>query len=409
MKLDLNDMLYSLSYALDCVEAEIFGVKPFHSERVAYLCIQIAKAYDLSQEDMLHLTAAAVLHDNALTEYISIRRHQTSRPTDARTNLPAGTLLKGHCDMGERNVQVLPFYDAIRGAVLYHHEHADGSGPFGMTHDQTPLFAQFIHLADTLDNVFDLTDVSDAAHDKIHAYLDSYAGSLFCPSLVEACHRSFPQAIHTLFLDEEARTLIHGEFPVQPREYDDEAIVGLATMFARIVDYKSHFTCTHSLGIAQKASQLGRFYGYDQETCTKLYLAGALHDIGKLTISNDILEKPAGLTADEFTTMKGHALASWNILKRMTGLEEITSWAALHHEKLNGKGYPFGRTAAELNKFERLMGCIDIYQALTESRPYKDGYSHEKALSIMSGMAQKGFIDKDIVTDIDRCFTNNSL
>ena len=107
--------------------------------------------------------------------------------------------------------------------------------------------------------------------------------------------------------------------------------------------------------------------------------------------------------------MKKHALISWQILDRIDGFEDIRDWGALHHEKLNGRGYPFGKTAQELTFNDRLLGCIDIYQALTESRPYKDGYSHEKALSIMSGMAQKGFIDKDIVTDIDRCFTNNSL
>ena len=74
------------------------------------------------------------------------------------------------------------------------------------------------------------------------------------------------------------------------------------------------------------------------------------------------------------------------------------------HEKLNGKGYPFGKTADELNKPERIMACIDIYQALTEDRPYKKGLSHDKACGILDDMAQKGFVDSDISNKIRDCF-----
>ena len=404
MKLDLNDLLYSLSYALDCVEAEIFGVNPYHSERVAYLCVQLGKAYHYSEQDLLNLAAAAALHDNALTEYIAVRRTQMDEPTDEATNLPTAELLKIHCEMGEKNATVLPFYDKIKNAILYHHESADGTGPFGKKHTETSQMAQFIHLADLLDNVFDLTDVTDEMYQKIHNYLEKYKDVLFCPDLVASCNKTFPKPIHTLLKGEAPRKLIHKEFPLHLQEYGDDAIIGLATMFAKVVDYKSHFTCAHSLGIAQKAQKMGEYYKYDKDTCTKLYLAGALHDIGKLTISNDILEKPDKLTKEEFEVMKGHAKASWDILGRMANMEEIQSWAALHHEKLNGKGYPFHMTGKDLNKQERLLCCIDIYQALTESRPYKDGFNHAKTMDIMNGMVAKGEIDKDITHDLDVCF-----
>ena len=84
--------------------------------------------------------------------------------------------------------------------------------------------------------------------------------------------------------------------------------------------------------------------------------------------------------------------------------EEIRDWAAFHHEKLNGKGYPFGKTADELNEQERMMACVDIYQALTEDRPYKKGLSHEKTCDILDDMAHKGFIDSDISKTIRECF-----
>ena len=143
-------------------------------------------------------------------------------------------------------------------------------------------------------------------------------------------------------------------------EYSNADIEGLATVIAHIIDYKSHFTCTHSLGVAQKAQEVGAFLGKGSEECLKLYLAGALHDVGKLTIPTEILEKPDKLTKQEFDVMKTHAVASWNILRTIDGLDDVVEWACLHHEKLNGQGYPFGKVAAELCPNARIIGCADI-------------------------------------------------
>ena len=91
-------------------------------------------------------------------------------------------------------------------------------------------------------------------------------------------------------------------------------------------------------------------------------------------------------------------------MSQVDGFEDIRDWAALHHEKLNGQGYPFGKTADELNEQERIMACVDIYQALTEERPYKKGMSHEKTCDILDEMAEKGFVDADISRKMRDCF-----
>ena len=144
--------------------------------------------------------------------------------------------------------------------------------------------------------------------------------------------------------------------------------------------------------------------GFDEETAQKMYLAGALHDIGKVAVGNEILEKPGRLTDEEFTTMKDHASYTYYILSEIDDFEELRDWASFHHERLDGTGYPFGKTAADLNTQERMMACVDIYQALTESRPYKQGMSHEKACGILKDMADKGWIDAEIVSQVDSCF-----
>ena len=137
-------------------------------------------------------------------------------------------------------------------------------------------------------------------------------------------------------------------------------------------------------------------------------LAGALHDIGKVAIRNEFLEKPGRLTNEEFAAMKHHAAYTYYILSGINDFDEIRDWASFHHERLDGSGYPFGKSASDLNTQERIMACVDIYQALIENRPYKQGISHEKACEILRDMAEKGWIDSDIVTQTAACFSDYS-
>ncbi|MEG1774212.1 MAG: HD domain-containing protein, partial [Oscillospiraceae bacterium] len=188
------------------------------------------------------------------------------------------------------------------------------------------------------------------------------------------------------------------------QEYSGDTLFHIAAMFASIIDYKSEATRTHSLGIAQKALTMARYYGYDEETAQQLYFAGAVHDVGKLVVSKDVLEKPDKLNAAEYRHMQTHAWHTYAILSRVQGFEEITNWASLHHEKLNGTGYPFGKTAKDLGQKERMMACLDIYQALTEARSYKAKMSHPAAMLILRSMVQSGQLDDQIVEDIDKLF-----
>ena len=149
---------------------------------------------------------------------------------------------------------------------------------------------------------------------------------------------------------------------------------------------------------------MGEYYGKMKRPQAKLYLAGALHDIEKLVVNTDILEKPGKLTPEEYNHIQDHAAATYEILKPIKGLEQITSWASHHHEKLDGSGYPFGKTAEELGHKERLLACLDIYQALTEARPYKEGMEHGKAMEILKKLGAEGRLDECIIQDIDHYY-----
>lgn len=135
----------------------------------------------------------------------------------------------------------------------------------------------------------------------------------------------------------------------------------------------------------------------------EMFFAGAMHDVGKLVIDRDVLEKPAKLTDQEYTYMQTHAYYTYKILNDMD-LGDIVHWSSYHHEKLDGSGYPFGKVADELDFNDRLMACCDIYQALTENRPYKEALSHEKTIEIMRNMVKMNKIDGRIVEDMNKVF-----
>ena len=148
MKLDVLGLLGACSYALDCVEAELVHVTSRHAKRVAYMSICTAEKMGVHGNALQDLTACALLHDNALTQYIQEEFHGRAESLELLSEIPHLGL---HCSQGEENIRDLPFSTDVSGVILYHHENADGSGPFGKPWREVPLFARIIHLCDLLD------------------------------------------------------------------------------------------------------------------------------------------------------------------------------------------------------------------------------------------------------------------
>ena len=380
MELDVLGLVAACSYALDCVETELVHVTSRHAKRVAYMSVCVAEQLGICGKDLQDLAVYALLHDNALTQYIQEELH--SNLTDMKEMPRIGV----HCSIGEENIQGFPFHTDVKNVILYHHENADGSGPFGKKSEEVPLFSRIIHLCDLLDQACCRKAFTTETWEWAKDVLKRIRGTMVDEECAEALERIFSEE-YFLSLGGNFEASLWNKVPRQKQELDFSQIKKLAGFFAKIVDYKSPFTSTHSIGVAERAEKLSRYMGFDEETVQKMYLAGALHDIGKVAVGNEILEKPDRLTDAEFAVMKHHAAYTYNILSEIDDFEEIRDFAAFHHERLDGTGYPFGKDASELNVQERMMACIDIYQALTESRPYKKGMSHERACEILKNMA----------------------
>lgn len=417
MYLDILGLIGACSYALDCVEAELVHSTNKHSKRVAYMSVCIAMNMGINDESLQDLAACALMHDNALTQYIKEELHNNYIDIHGKQKqLPQ---VGQHCILGEQNIKELPFNTDVTNVILYHHENADGSGIFGKKWNEIPLFSRIIHMCDILDlaccNSINPDKYSKAVSNKylpywnkIQYFLENVRGRLVDNECIDSFLQVFtPDNISELDSDN-IEVNLWSKVPRMNKELSFNQIKQIASFFAGIIDYKSPFTSTHSIGVACIAKKLARYMGLGEETSQKIYLAGALHDIGKVAIGNDILEKPDKLTDEEYSVMKHHAAYTYYILSDINGFDEIRDWAAFHHERLDGTGYPFGKTAAELGVEERIMAGADIYQALTESRPYKSGMPHNKACSILYDMADKGWIDSNVVVNIDKCFANEA-
>jgi len=397
MKFYINGYLYAISYALDCIEREVAGVTTGHAKRVAYICAVMGKSIGLDDTQLAELAACAIMHDSALTELLTEGYGED-------INLVEKMFLSAHCILGERNMSEMPFSAEIKNAVLYHHENADGSGPFGLIAEETPLYAQLIHFGDILDVNCNFGERTINKYTQVCKFIDDNNGNVFDSKICVLFESLFNGSMIEDLYNKDMIIILEKVIPRKYFDYKIDMIVKIMNVFARIIDYKSKFTKNHSIGVAKKALKMGEYYGFDEDKCCRLYIAGILHDIGKMAIGNEILEKPGKLTAEEFDIMKNHALYTFEILSEINGSKDIASWAASHHEKINGSGYPFGRTAEQLNHEDRLLACIDIYQALREDRPYKKGFTHEESIETLKKMAKDMLVDAQIVEDIKKVF-----
>ena len=400
-------VLNALSFALDAVEKEVTGAKEGHGKRVAWLTYCLSRGLNLSDGERADLIACAILHDNAIAEYSRDMQDLKYRGIHSQKfdKYKEISEIKGiHALMGEENIQSLPFYADVRGVISQHHENADGSGPLHKREAEIDFRAELIHLADWFDLRSSLMRMDDSRFERMRQEVRKNCGRIFSHRVVAQMDDCLSFDDILALQEEGTAGVLQKNVPAYRNQFNDSEIEGIAEFFSGIVDVKSSFTKDHSLGVALKAKTMAEHYHFPHDKMMRFYFAGAMHDIGKMIISNDILEKPGKLDADEFQNMQNHAVWTYRILSQIDGLADITEWAANHHEKLDGTGYPRSLRADQLTLEDRLMACIDIYQALTELRPYKEGLSHATTMRIMRSMVSDGKIDADITEEIDKVF-----
>jgi HD-GYP domain-containing protein (c-di-GMP phosphodiesterase class II) len=306
----------------------------------------------------------------------------------------ARELIETRCFRGADIARRMRFPEPVAQGILHLDEHWDGKGkPKGVAGKDIPIYAQIALLAQVVD-VFHSSGGAEAAREEVR----NRAGTWFDPRLAQIFERvadepDFWEMLRYEFLDE----IILGLEPAQQASLvDEDYLDDIAAAFAQVIDSKSPFTHGHSERVTLFADLVAEEMGFPAEKRRWLTRAALLHDIGKLGVSNTILDKPAKLNDDEFAQMRMHAVHSETILSRIAAFQDLAPIAAAHHERLDGKGYPKGLTDNQIAMETRILTVADIFDALTADRPYRKAMPISKALGIMAG---------DVGTAIDpACF-----
>jgi HD-GYP domain-containing protein (c-di-GMP phosphodiesterase class II) len=193
-------------------------------------------------------------------------------------------------------------------------------------------------------------------------------------------------------------SLLFSQGPLRGIEVGNDRLEMISKLFKDLIDFKSPYTATHTSGVAACAEMISKLYGYNESEIQSLRIASNLHDLGKLAVPTSILNKPGGLTREEFAIIKSHTYYSYNIINSIDGLHHIAEQAAFHHERLDGSGYPFHITGERMSVGARIIAIADIFTALIEARPYREGMDKAGTSRVMRQMAKNGFIDYSLVS-----------
>ena len=391
MRVPLNDLLLSFSTAFDFVEKELLGITTNHGKRAAYVSSRICRAMGLSEVEIFDMTGCAILHDNALTEYLIL-----ARPIDLRIL----EQFEIHCLIGERNAKAFPFVGNIDNVILEHHENWNGSGFHGLMGDEIPVRSAALRLADNMDLELAMGDGRPSLGKDMREHASKYAGSLYSPKAVEALLENLDDTFLRNLSDDRIDDALREEMSTINVELNAGQLLDLCELFAIIIDARSPFTRNHSKGVAQLTRRVSLQFGIDDEHLQELMIAAYLHDLGKLSVPLQLLEKSGPLTSAEFHIMRHHAKVTAQILGDVRGLEHIARWCEALHEKLNGSGYPYGIRGPDLAFESQIIAVCDIYQALTEDRPYRDRLSQAKIFAVLGEMVTQGELNLEIVRTI---------
>jgi len=368
--ISLSEVISALSFAIDLTEGAVHG----HALRSCLLGMRIAEEAGLTTEEKSSLYYALLLKDIGNEEMIGLRG-----------------------DRGASIVSKLGMGKMAAEAVRSLEEHWDGTGyPKRARGERIPLLARVCAVAQHLD-VFSMGRNADVAIET----LEQWSGTWFDPQLVRAAlslnHRGALWT-HCRANDrhEITRAAVLDLDPRQRQRLDGRQIDRICEAFADIVDSKSHFTFRHSVGVAELAHGIAKNLRLSPNRVQLVRRAALLHDIGKLSVANTILDKKTRLTDAEWKVVERHPGLTRQILEQIGPFREIAIVAGEHHEKLDGSGYPNRLLSADISIESRIVAVADVYSALSEDRPYRAGLTNQEILPIIRSLAPRK-LDGDCV------------
>jgi HD-GYP domain-containing protein (c-di-GMP phosphodiesterase class II) len=389
---DFRQVILTLSDALDLVGVDDVG----HGKRVGIMAAECAAGMGLDEDERTFLFDLGLLHD------IGVSSTRVHRHLVTEFDWPEAWR---HCRTGHDLLADFAPLAAMAEPILHHHT------PWSRLHEEDvpselALRANLILLTDRVDALaagVDPPKTKQAPAPPLRGPGRAPPGAdIAPPHVAHFLDVSRTEAFWLRLEPRAADTCLKAELAKSRHQpLDREDLRKLSVIFSRIVDAKSPFTAEHSLGVSRVALLLGRLSGLDDETCALLEIAGLLHDLGKLRVADEILDKPDRLEPLERFVINTHSFETYQILHRIPGFDDIAAWASYHHEEPDGSGYPFHLRGDELPLPARIMRVADIFQAMVQNRPYRRGMKRDEVRTFMRKLAEDNRIDGDIASILD--------
>ena len=356
-------------------------------QRVAYIAYNIAKEMDFEGKDLEELLFTSFLYD------VGIVLMPEKKEDEERYYFK---------DLAGSGLGILGDVKILRYATNVLRV-ADPESEVDFADNKYKSFAEIIDLADRIAFMLDTKDAALNQVEEISYSVQDMAGDVIGDDVVEAYLRFSEKEYVWMELLHQPEIILNSVS--DDRTVTLDAAITFAKFMARIIDFRSQYTAMHSSGVAATAVRLAEIMGMSQDECKKMMIAGYLHDIGKLKVPRSILEKSEKLTDSEFNIVKEYAYYTHLLLKDIEGFEDISQWAALHHEKLNGFGYPFRLKKDQIPMGARILALADTFSAVAEIRPYRQGLSKEEVIKILLENVERGamfgYLVEMLITNYD--------
>jgi HD-GYP domain-containing protein (c-di-GMP phosphodiesterase class II) len=391
--INLHQVVYSLSDALDLV-----GVTHIHhGKRVAYMAAECGKFLKWTAPRLDDLYVAAMLHDCGVSKTIV---HSKLKQMEWENE-------NEHCVLGESLLKQCAPLAYLSSFIRHHHTHWSALAHLDFP-VEVKLAANCIFLADRVD-VLTVSAMQSQSNillckDAVVAEIVARSGKWFSPELVDAFVNVAVSEAFWFCLEREQVDAYALTWTERKKKYqvDFEELRSLVNLFSFIVDAKSPFTAEHSKGVGRLTRYLGEQMALPEKSCDTLELAGLLHDLGKLRVPDEYIEKPNRLTPQEYSMVQRHSFDTFNVLKNIPGFEEVALWTSQHHERLDGSGYPYHLCEAALSLEARIVAVADVFQALSQNRPYRSAMQPAEVLGVLQKDVGAGKLDKQVVACVEK-------
>lgn len=391
----MKNISANLRQIIDAIESAVslVGMNDInHGKRVAYIAYKIGKEHGYTEETLDYIVQLGMLHDCGVS---SDRMH---------ANLANEFDWKDadiHCNTGYKILKYSNVLAKYANPIRYHHTKYIDLKEMNIDEEEKE-YSNLIFLADRIDiKAFPHynNDIDEYKITLVSEMIEQYSNIYFDPELVESFIAAQEKSSFWPGLKEDAIMDFFSKIKLKSDTLylNINEVMQIALILSYLVDQKSSFTGQHSFCVAELAGLIAKIKGFSYLDCQKIKIAGLLHDLGKLSIPDEILNKSDRLNNNELEIMGKHSLVTYRILSLIDGFKDITQWAACHHEYLNGEGYPFRIKENDISIESRIIAVADVFQALVQERPYRKSLCSNEVISILDKMVNQKKLDVNIV------------